>query len=76
MKSDNTSKRIKEIKKSIEGFITREEMHNYVDEKVKNLRDELLALIKALEERLKTKVDMDDITRVEQSLLSKLEEVV
>jgi hypothetical protein len=51
-------------------------MQAYVDEKVKALRDELLALIKALEDKLKGKVDMDDVQRVEQNLLSKLEEVV
>ena len=40
-------------------------MTTYVDEKVRVLREELLALIRALEDRLKTKVDAEDIARVE-----------
>lgn len=64
------------MKKVFETFVTKEEMHIYVEEKIRNLRDELLNLIKSLEEKINKKVDLKDLARVEQNMLSKLEEVV
>ena len=64
------------MKKVFETFVTKEEMHIFVEEKIRNLRDELLNLIKSLEEKINKKVDLKDLARVEQNMLSKLEEVV
>jgi hypothetical protein len=40
--ADANIKRMKEIRKQIEGFIAKEDVHSLVEERVKALRDELI----------------------------------
>ena len=60
----------------MESFVKKEEMVAYVDQAIAKLRDEFLMLIKRLEEVVNLKADTEDLVRLEQQILAKLEEIV
>lgn len=56
---------MKELRKIVENFVSKEEMHGYVDEKIHILREEIMSLIKVLEDKINKKVDTKDLAKVE-----------
>lgn len=42
----------------------------------KTLRDELILSIRDIDDAVKTKADLEDLSKVEQNMLMKLEEIV
>ena len=47
-----------------------------INDSVSKLREEILALLKAIDEKMKLKLEKEDLIRLEQGILNKIEEIV
>jgi len=55
--------------------VTLEQVKQMIDEEIRKLRDELMALIEALKDALDKKADAEDLWKSEAALLEKLDQI-